>query len=421
MASHVRVAYKTKDLPKSRRRWEVSYVDPLTGRKRTKGAFATKRDADDWRAAHEHSRRERTYLSASDGDVLFSDAAREWLESQRKIKPRTRESYEDLLFGPRSSLARTFGSAPVRVIGHDDVDRWVASLWRDGNGRAPTTVRNAFFLLQKVLKEQVRRRRIATNPCADVELPQITKPRDDDDDERHYLTPAEVERLARTLPGPYDLLVRLAAYTGLRAGEIAGLQVRDFDLHEGTIRVARTVSKGRSGLRYDTPKTPHSRRVVPLDPVLAEELASYVRAHRAAAGEWYGRHGEPHPGDRLPLFVGSALGGRTTGAVRLDYGKLHNHAQWYATHWARSLRAAGLHPSVHFHDLRHTCASWLLQAGLSSKEIQEQLGHASVMITIDRYAHLDKSASRGNVRRALATHRAESLAAEKVVPLRRPS
>lgn len=43
------------------------------------------------------------------------------------------------------------------------------------------------------------------------------------------------------------------------------------------------------------------------------------------------------------------------------------------------------------------------------------------MITIDRYAHLDKSASRGNVRRALAAHRADSLAAERVVPLRRPS
>jgi integrase len=288
--------------------------------------------------------------------------------------------------------------------------------------KAPTTIRNSFFLLQKVLKEQVVRRRITGNPCAAVQLPQVNKPRDDDDDDRHYLTPREVDALAAALPAPYDLLVQLAAYTGLRAGEIAGLQERDIDLHDGVAHVRRSVIDVTGGLQYDTPKTRHSRRAVPLDDKLLEDLTAYLREHRAAAAQWFVDHPDAQPpGNRLPVFVGSARGGRTTGTVRLDYRKLHDHAQWYSTHWARALKAAQLHPSVRFHDLRHTCASWLVQDGVGYKEVQEQLGHASVMITIDRYSHLDRGVTRERVRAAMAQRRAGAAGDSNVVRIRRSS
>jgi integrase len=82
---------------------------------------------------------------------------------------------------------------------------------------------------------------VVGNPCARVTLPRTVKAQDDDEDDARYLTPGDVDSLAVALPEPYGLLVRLAAYTGLRAGEIAGLQLRDIDLTEGTLRVRRQV------------------------------------------------------------------------------------------------------------------------------------------------------------------------------------
>jgi len=84
---------------------------------------------------------------------------------------------------------------------------------------------------------------------------------------------------------------------------------------------------------------------------------------------------------------------------------LHDHAQWYSNHWGRGAKAAKLHTSVRFHDLRHTCASWLVQDGVGCKEVQEQLGHASVVIAIDRYSQLDRSIFRDRVRMAIFKRR----------------
>ena len=67
MASHIRVSYKTKNLPKSKRRWEVSYTDPLTGKKRTKGGFIREKDAKAWQIKFEDSTREQLYVDDKAG------------------------------------------------------------------------------------------------------------------------------------------------------------------------------------------------------------------------------------------------------------------------------------------------------------------------------------------------------------------
>lgn len=419
MASHVRVSHKTKDLAKSRRRWEVSYVDPLTGRKRTKGAFATKRDADDWVVGFEDSRRRGSYLDPASGFAPFAVAAQEWLAAQQQLKPRTRSGYAALIEGPRSALRERFAAAPVGEVRREDVQRFVSDLARAG--RAPTTIRNHFYVLHQVFAEQVRRQRIAYNPCADIDLPKAVRPAQYED-ERQYLTPEEVEALAGALPHPYGLLVRLAAYTGLRAGEIAGLQVGDVDTDAGVLRVRRTVVDLDGRLQYDVPKTARSRRTVALDSGLVAELGDYIAIHTRAAVRWFAAHGLPHPGAALPLFVGSATG-RAYGDVRLDYGKVLRHGAWYGRHWKRALAAAGLPDTVRFHDLRHTYASWLVQDGVGFKDISEQMGHANITTTLDRYAHLNPQDSRERVRRAMAVRRATASKTTpgNVVPIRRPS
>jgi integrase len=177
------------------------------------------------------------------------------------------------------------------------------------------------------------------------------------------LTPAQVERLAAELTQPFGTLVRFAAYSGLRAGEIAALQVRHLDLLAGMVVVEQSVSDVNGKLLLVPPKNGRTR-TVGIPRFLCQELGEYLadRQHGASDFVFTGRRG-----------------------ATLDQGHLLKR------HFRPALKAAGL-PAIRFHDLRHTCASWLIAAKEHPKSIQEHLGHASIMVTMDTYGHLFPSA-----------------------------
>jgi integrase len=153
-----------------------------------------------------------------------------------------------------------------------------------------------------------------------------------------------------TQPGFYALYV-LAVTTGMRSGEILGLQWRDVDLDAGMLQVRRTVFNGA----VNTPKTTRSNRGIRLPKIAAEALRRQPRI-----SEW----------------VFSSKNGTS-----LSVHNLHNRS------WNPLLRDAGL-PHIRFHDLRHTCATLLLSKGVHPKLVQELLGHSSIEITLDTYSHV---------------------------------
>src|SRR5690606_19441062 len=155
-------------------------------------------------------------------------------------------------------------------------------------GLAPATVRNHYRALSKVLRYAVRHQLIAHNPAEGVALPRRTG---GDAFEPVYLTPEQVERLARELDPtwPYGLLVRFAAYTGLRAAEIAGLRVRDVNLLRREVRVERTLHRVTGGWRVGQPKSARSTRSVPLlHGGLLADMAAYLgeHPHRSDPDAW---------------------------------------------------------------------------------------------------------------------------------------
>lgn len=413
-----RLDTRTAELPRAQRRWVVDYEDGLTGRHRTKGGFKTKTAATGWATSYTADRaRGVPYIDPSRGDLTWQAAAEKWLATKATLKIRTRTTYAGLISGSHSRLRAAFGAAAIGSIRREDVQAYVAELVEDGV--AASTVRNHFYVLHQVLAEQVKRRRIPFNPCADVDLPPVLKPASYED-KRPNLSPGDVEALIAELPTPYDLFTRLAVYTGMRAGEVTGLQLRDVDTDAGTIRVRRSVVDVNGVLTYDDTKT-RKHRTVAIDEGLAAELESYIAAHRRAAVEWFARHPEAtHPGEALPLFVGLTTGrayGRTP-SERLDYSKLQRHGAWYGTYWKNALRRAGLPEVVRFHDLRHAHASWLMPV-LPPKEVQERLGHASITTTMDRYAHVNRNEADDRARAVISGLRPIRPAREasNVVPL----
>lgn len=164
--------------------------------------------------------------------------------------------------------------------------------------------------------------------------------------------------MLRPSPPRFGVLVRFAAYTGLRAGEICALRAGRVDLRQGRVTVAASVTEvSGHGLIFSEPKT-YERRSVTLPGFLVEQLEHRVSSDPLA-------------------FVFPAR----------DGGILH-HKTFYRRVFKPAVHAAGLPDRVRFHDLRHTCASLCIALGAHPKAIQERLGHSSITVTLDRYGHL---------------------------------
>lgn len=227
-----------------------------------------------------------------------------------------------------------------------------------------------YVALAKLMKYAVRHRLVAQNPCAGVVLPRET---DRDAFESTFLTMHDEERLATVLDAhpQYGTLVRFFAYTGLRAGEVTGLRVRDVNLAAGHIEVPQTLLRLKGQLVVGTPKSRFSTRTVPLvHRGLVAELMQLLLAHPKSA--------DP---DSL-LWPGRGVGSHAVDYVGvLDIGSFRRN---YIRH---ALRELGLR-DMRLHDLRHTDASLWLAAGFSTFQVSPRLGHANTATSDAAYAHL---------------------------------
>ena len=166
--------------------------------------------------------------------------------------------------------------------------------------------------------------------------------------------------LADAMDPRYRAAVLLAAYGGLRAGELFGLRAKRVDPLRRTVTIAETVVDVGGHPYFGPPKTWAGRRSVPLPRVAADPLAEHLRAY-----------------DRQPDdLVFTAPEG---GPVQLNV--------WRQRFWAPAVRNAGL-AHLRPHDLRHTAVALWMAAGANPKEVAARAGHTSVSFTLDRYGHL---------------------------------
>jgi integrase len=164
-------------------------------------------------------------------------------------------------------------------------------------------------------------------------------------------------------------LVMVALATGMRRGELLGLQWGDIDMDGASLRVERSVEETKAGLRLKTPKTKNGRRTISLPGSAVEVL----KAHRAAQRE-----------DRLALRLGREA--PTTTVFGTPDGQLYSPDN-LSRDWRRLVKSHAL-PPVMFHALRHTHASALIASGLDVVTISRRLGHSSPNVTLTVYAHL---------------------------------
>jgi integrase len=309
--------------------------------------FDTRKDAEGWLAAVQTdiSRDEwhRPTLRSPMQD--FGTYSASWLET-RDLRPLTRAEYSKLLAG---HLTPTFGE--VRL---DDITPVMVRDWYAGLVTGPTRKAHAYGLLRAILNTAVADDAIPSNPCRVRGAGQTKRAR--------AIRPATLPELGvitEAMPDQYRAAVLIAAWCGLRFGEIAELRRRDIDLDGGLVRVRRAVTHVDGQPVVGVPKSHAGVRDVAIPPHLIEPLADHLRRH------------VPRGRDAL-LFT--APGG---GQLRGD-GVLHE-----AFHAARA--AAG-RPDLRFHDLRHTGATLAAATGATLAELMRRIGHSTPHAAM-RYQH----------------------------------
>lgn len=354
---------------KAGRAYEVRWKDGGKERQRT---FTVKRDAERFALKVE------TEVAAGTPTVALTSAAptvakvveQVLTDSAATLKPSTGRSERGVY--ERRVLPK-WGARKISTLHRAEIETWVAAL--SASGLAPSSVRHCYVALYKACRYALHSRLITFNPCVGVRLPKLGTP----GGTARFLTVAEVERLASTLAdsAPFDLMVRFAAYTGLRAAELVGLRVGDLDLARGEVFVRQTLQRIDGEWVTGTPKSHRSTRDVPIEHSgLLGELRRYRMQH-------------PNSGDPSALL----WPGRAVGSHAVDYARPLGMSSFRQAYLARALTDAGL-PPMRFHDFRHTAASLWLAAGYSPAEVSRWLGHANVSITDTVYAHLYPRAER---------------------------
>ncbi|MGC5257121.1 tyrosine-type recombinase/integrase [Gordonia sp. DT218] len=415
--------------------YKVKWRTP-DGKHRTKGGFRTRKEADAYATTVEFNQRRGTTFDPKSGEVTFRAAAAAWLDSRHDLKATTRRGYAYALApaedrqGDMGELGidAVFGGYPLNAIKRERISEWVQALTEAG--KKPSTVRHAYFLVRMVLAQAVVDGRLTANPADYVRLPSEHGPAGGTagvvDEPAQFLTATQVAALVNAAPWPFNIYVHIAAWAGLRAAELAGLQVGDVELpaqslspnarpRPGTLRVERTVQAVDGVVSYVAPKTKGSRRRVPLTPATVDLLRDCLAEHP--------RRVEP----TAPLFpalrlvverptgikradepeAAKAKAGRQADALAaldvsdaearlaLDWTEPVRHQTFYKAVFRpavlRANRLAGqatLPADLKFHSLRHTYASLCVAAGIQPLEIARFMGHSKVTTTLTVYAHL---------------------------------
>ncbi len=279
-------------------------------------------------------------------EIKFNDFGDQWIRdyAEVSVKPSTLVGYKDIV---NRLMKPVFGETYLTAITTGKLQSYIAKRLKTVSAK---TVCNEIVVMKLMLKHAYRWGYTRNNPADHIERPKIIK------SEIEILNPDEVERVLANASVHYRVAIMTDVMTGLRAGELWGLQWGDVDWNSKQIHVRRTLWKGQ----FQTPKSKYSIRKVDIPDMLVSELREWKLA--------------------CPVNEYNVIFPSTE-------GNLSQHDNVVKRHFNSSLRRAGLR-HVSFHSLRHTNASIRIHAGQNIKYLSTQLGHSSIKITLDTYGHL---------------------------------
>ena len=289
----------------------------------------------------------------------------QWLQDYvwPNLSAETAQAYDIMA---RKHLIPALGNIPLQQLTPARVQAYytqkLTSGRRDGKGGlSPRTVHHHHELLHVALERAVKWQLVQRNVADSVDAPKYRPKEMRTFDQESMLAFLESVRETEYYPVFYTAL-----FTGMRRSELLALRWSDLDL--GVISINRSLHHLEDKrFVFQPPKTPKSRRQVPLSPSTSIMLQQHRDSQRAA------RLVIDHPVTENDLVF-----------CQVDGHPLLPHSVSQA--WRRLVGQAGFR-GIRLHDARHTHATLMLEQGINWKIISERLGHTSVAMTLDLYAH----------------------------------
>ncbi|WP_082951147.1 tyrosine-type recombinase/integrase [Mycobacterium mantenii] len=329
------------------RRWRCRWVDE-TGKELT-ASYEKRATADAHKRRVDSDLHTGSYIDPAAGQVTFRDYAEAW----RKRQVHRDSSAEHVESRLRLHAYPVLGDRPISAILPSEIQAWIA-----GVELAPSSVAVVHGIVYGILRDALRDKCIASNPCDGTKLPKLQP--------KKVVPPTteQFEIVRSMLPAELQALATFAAGTGMRKGECFGLVVDRLHLPEkpgdrsGTVKVDQQLVRPNP-LQFGPLKTKASYRTIPLPDVVVASLREHLEQFA------------PGPDGLVFTWRGKPI-------PRSSFGY----------HWNAAARAAKLPPRSGLHSLRHYYASLLIRYGESVKTVQARLGHASAAETLDTYSHL---------------------------------
>ncbi|MNC26213.1 Transposase [compost metagenome] len=315
--------------------------------------------------------------------MTIADFVEEWRTkyAAKQLEHKTLTAYESHL---KTRILPTFGHMKLEDVKPLHIVDFLESLSQDGGrgdkksgGLASGTVQINHRVLKNIFSRAVEWKIIKSNPVTAVQKPKVTNKEIIPYDEQ------EVQQLLQAIekePFHWRMLITLALTTGMRRGELLGLEWKHVDWRTGTIDVSQTLVQALKGeIIVKEPKTKKSRRKVTLPASVLEELRDYyayrVKERDKLGDAWNGRDQE----GREWHFM----------FCHPDGSPFHHERPYL---WFRQFIKKNNMRYIRFHDLRHTSATLLINQGVHAKIISERLGHGNITTTMNIYGHALQSA-----------------------------
>lgn len=260
-----------------------------------------------------------------------------WYSSLKNSKPTTRSIYKSHI---QNHIKPAIGSIQLRKINSYVLQNFINNL-----KCSPSTSKTVFSTLKTALKAAEMNNYIV-NTWSNVRLPKSGK------SFVRILTQSEQQQLENILDNENDIGIWLALYTGLRIGELCALKWSDIDFQKGILTVNGTQARTEKGIEIISPKSQSSKRKIPIPQFIICKLKNIEQKYE---------------------FVISRKAKETD-------------VRTYRRYFKALLAKAHL-PEIKFHAIRHTFATRALEVGMDYKTLSEILGHSTVSITLDLYAH----------------------------------
>lgn len=308
-------------------------------------------------------------------DMLVSDCVRFWLtKAQHRVDEVTYRGYKQTAktqilpyFDANGLSLRDCTVKKLQAYFDEKHERGRL----DGKGGlSAKTMRHLRTILSLSFDEAIKEEQLAANPCKLVELPRKERY------EAHFYSTEQLHKLFAVMKDdPMLPLVKITALYGLRRSEVLGLKWDSVDFTNGLVLIHHTVCKLGVKIEKDKTKTESSRRSFPMT-AEARSIFLTAKAEEEENRRQFGRAYQANDyifkwPDGTPF------------------------APDYVTHhFAKVLKQNGL-PHIRFHELRHSCASLLLNNGFALKDVQEWMGHSDIQTTANIYGHIDTARKRG--------------------------